>query len=102
MVKIDLKELAQYIVENSTFSIGTEAIHNTTDYVSDLIDEYVYEKLEDSEQLEDLSMETLCSDLDPYIDLEIYNRTKSIIEKLDKEDREILTNNLKDYETYKE
>lgn len=101
MIKVNLSELAREIVEEFSFYIkdGEIAVADKDEF-TDYMDYYLMDLLDDNQKLEDAEYERIYSDICPFIDLEIYNIAKKTIEQLDKEDREVLKDNIKEYDTY--
>jgi len=104
MAKINLEELAKKIVDEFSFSIEelTFQFRDDDARIMDTVDTFIYKDLDDNEQYSDVEYQEILNDIMPFIVLELMNRTKSIFNNLDTDERKTLSTPIKEYDIYKE
>jgi hypothetical protein len=101
MVEINMRNLAKKVLDDLNISIQEKGIYYGNDDVFfDIIDDFITDNLKDNENFTDAEYQRLLNELDPFITQEILIRTKGVLEHLDKEERDVLKNEIQDYDTY--
>lgn len=100
-IKIDLKELARQLVDEFSFEFKNGLIETGQfDEYNYFIEDYISDLLDDNQRIEEVELQALFVDLNPFICMEILNRVKLVFETMENEDRKVLVDNIKEYDTY--